>query len=89
MGKVKSMYSYILLINLLTFVLMGLDKHYACHRKSRISEVVLLLCGFMGGGIAGLIAMTVFKHKIRKLAFYLVYWTNTLLVMLYLTGKLT
>ncbi|MDD7306718.1 MAG: DUF1294 domain-containing protein [Peptoniphilaceae bacterium] len=61
----------IFLLNLITFIFYGLDKAYAKKHKRRIKESHLILMGLLGGGIGGLLAMKVFKHKSKKLYFYL------------------
>ena len=54
---------YLLAINLLTFVLYGIDKYKAKHNRWRIPEVVLLWLAVLGGSPAALIAMHLFHHK--------------------------
>ena len=62
---------YLILISLLGFILMGLDKYKAKREKWRIQEFTLMLIGFLGGSAGVLIGMIVFKHKINKKKFYL------------------
>ena len=54
---------YLLAINLLTFVLYGIDKVKAKHKRWRIPEVVLLWLTVLGGSPAALVAMHLFHHK--------------------------
>lgn len=54
---------YLLIVNLLTFILYGLDKQKARRRKWRISEATLLLLAALGGSPAALLAMSLFRHK--------------------------
>ena len=54
---------YLLAINLLAFVLYGIDKVKAKHKRWRIPEVVLLWLAVLGGSPAALIAMHLFHHK--------------------------
>lgn len=54
---------YFLAINLLTFVLYGIDKVKAKHKRWRIPEVVLLWLAVLGGSPAALVAMHLFHHK--------------------------
>lgn len=69
-------YGLILLaINLLTFVVYGLDKHAAKRGTWRTPEKRLLLFGILGGAVGGLLGMLCFHHKTRKLYF----WTVNLL----------
>lgn len=54
---------YFLAINLLTFVLYGIDKYKAKHNRWRIPELVLLWLAVLGGSPAALVAMHLFHHK--------------------------
>lgn len=69
----KIVYSYLLLLNLCLFWLMGEDKRRAIKRKRRIPEKTLLLLGLIGGGLAGLVSQKIFHHKTRKKYFTMVY----------------
>lgn len=57
---------YFIVINLLTFLLYGLDKYKAIRQEWRIPERALLLMAFMGGAFGALSAMRIFRHKTRK-----------------------
>lgn len=57
---------YFIVINLLTFLLYGLDKYKAIRREWRIPERTLLLMAFVGGAFGALSAMRIFRHKTRK-----------------------
>lgn len=57
--------AYLALINLLTFVLYGVDKHRAQKGAWRISEKTLLLLPLLGGSIGGILGMQVFRHKTK------------------------
>ena len=57
---------YFIVINLLTFLLYGLDKYKAIRQEWRIPERVLLLMAFVGGAFGALSAMRIFRHKTRK-----------------------
>ena len=55
---------YILIcINILTFLVYGLDKWKAKHGNWRISEATLLLLAVIGGSIGALLGMQVWYHK--------------------------
>ena len=56
----------ILVWNLITFLIMGLDKRKAIKQRRRISESTLLALAFLLGAPGVLIAMFVFRHKTRK-----------------------
>lgn len=55
--------------NLITFILMGIDKYKAVKGKWRISESTLFLCAFLLGGPGIFLGMLVFRHKTRHLSF--------------------
>ena len=55
--------------NLITFFMMGLDKHKARKQKRRISEKTLLLSAFFMGAVGAGAGMMVFRHKTLKWKF--------------------
>jgi uncharacterized membrane protein YsdA (DUF1294 family) len=55
--------------NLITFSLMGIDKQKATKHKYRISEKSLFLCAFLLGGIGVICGMYVFRHKTKHWSF--------------------
>lgn len=55
--------------NLVTFLLMGYDKHQAVSGGWRISEKNLFLCSFLFGGPGIALGMSVFRHKTKHLSF--------------------
>lgn len=56
--------TYLLLaINVLTFLIYGLDKYKAKRVKWRISERTLLSMALMGGSIGAWLGMKVWHHK--------------------------
>ena len=56
---------YLLLINLVGFFAMGIDKYKAKKNKWRIPEAVLFLFAFLWGSIGTTLGMHVFRHKTR------------------------
>ena len=67
-------------VSLVTFILYGADKHFAKVRKRRIPEAVLLTLSLIGGGVGGLSAMLLFRHKTKHFYFYV---ANVLGIMLF------
>ena len=61
--------SLIVVINLITFTVYGIDKNKAVRGKWRISEFTLLCLAFLGGAPAALLGMLVFNHKTKKWKF--------------------
>ena len=60
---------WLIIINLLTFILFVVDKRRAVKHKYRISEFTLLTLAFMGGSLGALLAMSVVRHKTKKKIF--------------------
>ena len=62
----KVLIMYLVVINFITLAAFAIDKIAAIEGRSRIRIVTLLGLAFIGGSIGGLIAMYLFRHKIRK-----------------------
>lgn len=62
---------YLIIINIITFFLYMLDKHYAIKKMYRISEYTLLVFSFFGGCFGALCGMQFFHHKTRKGKFWI------------------
>ncbi|MCD8046393.1 MAG: DUF1294 domain-containing protein [Clostridiales bacterium] len=60
---------YLIVINLVGFFSMGLDKRKARRGKWRISEARLFVQAAVGGSIGSLAGMYVFRHKTRHAKF--------------------
>ena len=56
-------------VNLLAFVLYGVDKLKAKKGAWRIPEATLLLVAFLGGSLGALLGMEVFRHKTKHAKF--------------------
>ena len=78
---------YILIINIVAFLIYGLDKYLAISNKRRISEISLIFLMIIGGMIGSLIGMFVFHHKTRKIKFYIYLIISILLWVYILFGK--
>ena len=62
----KAILIYILVINIVTFAVYGIDKQRARKHKWRIPESVLILLAVLGGSIGALSGMIAFHHKTQK-----------------------
>jgi Predicted membrane protein len=61
---------YILIVwNLITFFMMGIDKFKSTHGKWRISEQTLLTSAFIMGAVGSLMGSMIFRHKTQKWKF--------------------
>lgn len=65
----KILYSYLLIVNIVTFFVYGLDKRKARRKRWRIPERTLLGLAALGGALGAAAGMGVFHHKTRKPAF--------------------
>lgn len=61
--------AYILIINIIGFLSMYIDKRRAKRNEWRIKEGTLFSIALLGGGIGGIIGMYKFRHKTKKLKF--------------------
>ncbi len=62
--------AYLLLINILTFIVYAADKNKAKKNKRRISEYTLITLAVIGGSIGAALGMKIFHHKTKKPKFY-------------------
>lgn len=63
--------AYVLVINLVLFAVMGIDKYKARKGLWRIPEKTLFALAIAGGSIGGILGMQVFRHKTKHLSFKL------------------
>ena len=70
--------TYLVVTNVLLFILMGVDKKKARQKAWRIPERNLLLLGLFGGGLGGFLGMHHFRHKTKHLNFKVVFALGTL-----------
>lgn len=59
----------IILWNIITALLYGIDKHCARNKKRRISEKCLILVAFLFGNLGAMLGMILFNHKTSKTKF--------------------
>ena len=79
---------WLILINIITFVIYALDKYKAVHHLWRIPEKTLIFLAVIGGSPAALTAMYTIRHKTRHIKFtgctsYTCYSDNRALYSLY------
>ncbi len=60
---------YLLIVNVIGFVLMFVDKKRAKNNQWRIKEATLFLSAAIGGSIGSMLGMKVFRHKTKHLSF--------------------
>ncbi len=60
---------YLAVVNILTFIVFGVDKMNAKSNRQRVRIVTLLGLAFIGGSVGALIGMYGFHHKTKKAYF--------------------
>ena len=65
MNVISILAIYIIIVNLIGFALMGIDKYKAIKRGFRIPEATLFTVAIIGGSIGSIIGMFFFRHKTR------------------------
>ena len=60
---------YLIIINLIGFAVMFIDKYKAKRGKWRIPENTIFMITAIGGGIGTIVGMYKFRHKTKKLKF--------------------
>lgn len=69
---------YVVVINLVGFALMGIDKRRARRHQWRIPEKTLFLTALLGGSLGGIFGMYTFRHKTKH--WYFVFGFPVILV---------
>jgi uncharacterized membrane protein YsdA (DUF1294 family) len=64
-----SVTGYLIVMNILGFAMMGIDKRRAVKKAWRIQERTLLFIACIGGGIGAFLGMYLFRHKTKKVKF--------------------
>lgn len=62
---IKYIIPFLIIINIITFILFAVDKFRAMSKQWRIRESVLLGSSIIGGVLGGLISMYTFRHKTK------------------------
>ena len=60
---------YLIVINIVTFLVYGIDKWKAKQGSWRLSEATLLILAVIGGSIGALLGMKVWRHKTQHKKF--------------------
>lgn len=77
---------YLLIINIITFIMYGIDKHKSIKNKYRISEKTLIILPILGGPIGAFFGMITFHHKTQKKKFIILI-PLLLLIWVYILTK--
>ncbi len=73
---------YEVIVNIIAFLMYGIDKFLAVKQKFRIPEARLIFIAFIGGAFGALLGMKLFHHKTLKAKFKLVPFFFVLQVVL-------
>ncbi len=65
----KYFLSYLLIINLITFLLYAIDKRRSIRKAWRIPESVLMGFAAVGGSVGAMLTMLLFRHKTKHAKF--------------------
>ena len=60
---------YFIMINIIAFITMGVDKKRAVKHEYRISEKTLWPLAIIGGGTGAFLGMNQFRHKTKHTTF--------------------
>lgn len=60
---------YLVVINFISFILMGIDKKRAIRHQWRIAEKTLFMSAIIGGSIGSIVGMKFFRHKTKHKSF--------------------
>ncbi len=61
---------YLIIINIIAFLAMYIDKKRAKMGKWRIKEHTLFILALIGGSVGAIIGMYTFRHKTKKARFF-------------------
>ena len=75
---------YIIAVNIISFIVMGMDKRKAQKRAWRIPESTLFVLAIIGGSIGSILGMHLFHHKTRH--WYFLYGMPAILIVQILLG---
>ncbi len=70
---------YVAAVNVVSFLMMGIDKRKAMKRAFRIPESTLFVLAIIGGSIGAIIGMHLFRHKTRH--WYFLYGMPVILAL--------
>lgn len=70
---------YFAVINCISFIVMGVDKHKARKRAWRIPESTLFVLALIGGSLGSILGMHLFHHKTRH--WYFLYGMPAILIL--------
>ena len=79
MNAITLIIIYLVAINFMSFIMMGLDKYKAKKRAWRIPESTLFVLALIGGSVGSIAGMHLFHHKTRH--WYFLYGMPAILII--------
>lgn len=79
MDVILILVTYAILINIIGFLMMGIDKWKAKKQAFRIPEATLFTIAIIGGSIGSILGMFTFHHKTRH--WYFLYGMPAILIL--------
>lgn len=70
---------YVAVVNVISFIVMGVDKRRAVKRAFRVPESTLFVLAIIGGSIGSIAGMHLFHHKTRH--WYFLYGMPVILTL--------
>ena len=67
--NIKNISIYLIVVNIIGFLSMGVDKFKAQKNFWRIKEKTLFIIAVIGGSIGSIIGMYTFRHKTKHMSF--------------------
>jgi uncharacterized membrane protein YsdA (DUF1294 family) len=67
--SISYFHAYLVVVSLVSFVIYAYDKFQALKKSQRVSEMKLLGSSLLGGSVGSILAMLIFRHKIKKASF--------------------
>lgn len=77
---------YLIIINIITFLIYGIDKYKSIKNKYRISEATLIILAILGGAFGAFFGMITFHHKTKKKKFIII--PVIMLIWVYILTKI-
>ena len=79
MNAITLIMIYLVSVNCISFIVMGVDKHKARKRAWRIPESTLFVLALIGGSLGSILGMHLFRHKTRH--WYFLYGMPAILII--------
>jgi len=65
MNTILIIIAYVVIVNIIGFIMMGMDKAKAKKHAWRISEAALFFVALIGGSLGSILGMQLFRHKTK------------------------